>query len=344
MRPFDAILLLSFGGPEGPDDVVPFLQNVTRGRGVPDARLVEVAEQYARFGGVSPINGQNRALLAALRAELDRRGRDLPLFWGNRNWEPYVEDVMAEMVAAGHHRVLALSTSAYSSYSSCRQYLEDIERAQAHVADRSGPESVPDVAKVRPYWNHPGFVLALVERVHAALERVDPGALGGARLVFTAHSIPRSMADTSDYEVQLRDAATLVHDRLAVDLDWDLVYQSRSGPPQVPWLEPDLGDHLRALREEGVDTVVVAPLGFVSDHMEVVYDLDTLAAGVATEIGTTMVRAATVGTHPLFVKGLVDLLDEHLVGGAPKALGGLGPRRWPCAEGCCPAPARRRPA
>ena len=335
---YDAVLLLSFGGPEGPDDVMPFLENVTRGRGVPPERLAEVAEQYGRFGGVSPINGQNRALVEALQAELDRRGRDLTVHWGNRNWAPYVEDTVAELAATGHRHVLAVATSAYSSYSACRQYLEDIERARAGVG-----ADAPTIDKVRPYWNHPGFVLAMVERVHAAIEQLPPANRRDARLVFTAHSIPLSMAVTSDYQEQLLDVASLIDERLALDLPWDLVFQSRSGPPQVPWLEPDIVDHLHALRDSGSDTVVVVPIGFISDHMEVVFDLDTQAAEAAATLGTTMVRAGTVGTHPLFVRGLVDVLDEQLVGAPAKALGPLGPRRSPCAAGCCPPPARARP-
>ena len=348
---FDAILLLSFGGPEGPDDVVPFLENVTRGRGVPRERLEEVAEQYLLFGGRSPINDQNKALLEALRAELDRRGQNLPLHWGNRNWAPFVEDVLGEITAAGHRRVLAVSTSAYSSYSACRQYLDDIDRAVAAVRDAGGDP--PAVEKVRPYWNHPGFVLAMVERVHAALEALSAADRNRARLVFTAHSVPLSMAETSDYQAQLLDEATMIVERVAVprigaarnggaddDRGWDLVYQSRSGPPQVPWLEPDIVDHLGALHGRGEDVVIVVPIGFTSDHMEVVYDLDTQAADAAKELGMTMVRAGTVGTHPLFVRGLVDVLEEHLVGRLPAALGALGPRVNPCRPGCCPAPAR----
>jgi protoporphyrin/coproporphyrin ferrochelatase len=348
---FDAILLLSFGGPEGPEDVVPFLENVTRGRGVPRERLEEVAEQYLLFGGRSPINDQNRALLEALRAELDRRGRDLPLYWGNRNWAPYVEDVVRTIAVTGHRRVLAVSTSAYSSYSACRQYHDDIDRAVGAVRDAGGDP--PSIEKVRPYWNHPGFVLTMVERVHAALESLAPADRNRARLVFTAHSVPLSMADTSDYQAQLLDEAAMIAERVAVprtasgratapdgDRGWDLVYQSRSGPPQVPWLEPDIVDHLRSLHERGEDVVVVVPIGFTSDHMEVVYDLDTQAADAAAQLGMTMVRAGTVGTHPLFVRGLVDVLDEHLVGQVPAALGALGPRINPCRPGCCPAPAR----
>lgn len=333
--PHDAVLLLSFGGPEGPDDVLPFLENVTRGRGVPRERLEEVAEQYAVFGGVSPINEQNRLLLEALRGELDRRGHDLPLYWGNRNWAPYVEDTVAEMAAAGHRRAVAVATSAYSSYSSCRQYLEDIDRARQRVGD-----GAPVVEKVRPYWNHPGFIAAVTDRVRAAVSELDAEQRAAARLVFTAHSIPLSMATTSDYQAQLLDVVALVTEHPELDLPADLVFQSRSGPPRVPWLEPDIVDHLAALHDDGVDTVVVAPIGFVSDHMEVKFDLDTQAAEAARSLGMTMIRAETVGTHPQFVAALVDLVEEHVLGAEPRAVGPLGPRRNPCAAGCCPAPVR----
>lgn len=343
---YDAILLLGFGGPEGPDDVLPFLENVTRGRGVPRERLEEVSAQYLRLGGRSPINDQHRALLAAVDAELGRRGRALPSYWGNRNWAPYVEDVLREIAVAGHRRVLAFTGSAYSSYSACRQYWEDLARA-VHAVRDAGLEP-PQVGKVRPYWNHPGFVLAVVERVHAAVESLAPVERNRARLVFTAHSIPQSMADTSDYEAQLRDEATLVAERVAMPraAEWELVFQSRSGPPQVPWLEPDVVYHLGALRDRGDDVVIVVPIGFTSDHMEVVHDLDTQAVEAAERLGLTMVRAGTVGTHPLFVRGLVDVLDEQLVGAPPAALGAYGPRPTPCPTGCCPAPVRpaRAPA
>ncbi len=338
--PHDAVLLLGFGGPEGPDDVMPFLENVTRGRGVPRERLEEVAEQYLLFGGRSPINDQHRALLQAVGAELERRGRALPLYWGNRNWEPYVEDVLRRIAAAGHRRVVAFTGSAYSSYSACRQYWEDIDRAQAAVGAAGGEPPIVD--KVRPYFNHPGFVLATVERVHAALEELAPGDRNQARVVFTAHSIPQSMASTSDYEVQLRDVAAMVAERVALprSSEWELVFQSRSGPPQVPWLGPDVVDHLGAVHERGDRVVVLVPIGFTSDHMEVAYDLDTQAAGAAADLGLSLVRARTVGTHPLFVRGLVDVIDELLVGATPAAIGSFGPRVTPCAVGCCPAPAR----
>ncbi len=317
---YDALLLLSFGGPEGPEDVLPFLENVTRGRNVPRERLEEVAEQYDRFGGVSPINEQNRALIAALRDELAGRGIDLPVHWGNRNWAPFVEDTMAELADGGHHRVLAIATSAYASYSACRQYLEDIERARSHVGD-----AAPVVDKIRPDWDHPGFRAAVHDRVADAVER----APDGARLVFTAHSIPLSMASTSDYELQLRAVAAATAEAVAPEADWDLVFQSRSGPPQVPWLEPDIVDHLHALHDGGTAAVVVAPIGFVSDHMEVKFDLDTQAAEAADGLGITMVRAGTVGTHPAFVAGLVDLVEQYAAGDGAA-----------CAPGCCPPPSR----
>lgn len=326
MSSYDALLVLSFGGPEGPDDVIPFLENVTRGRNVPPERLEEVAEQYALFGGVSPINEQNRALIDALRGEFDRRGIALSIHWGNRNWAPFVEDTMTTLADAGCRRVLALATSAFSSYSACRQYLEDIDRAR----DAAGGQA-PVVDKIRPYWDHPGFVDAVTDRVRAAVQN----APDDAPLAFTAHSIPMSMAETSDYESQLRTVAATVAERVAVGRPWELVFQSRSGPPQIPWLEPDIVDHLHALHDQGTDAVVVAPIGFVSDHMEVKFDLDTQAAGVAADLGMTMVRAATVGTHPTFVAGLVDLVEQHLAGDAPR-----------CRPDCCPAPAARpvRPA
>ena len=338
----DAVLVLGFGGPEGPEDVLPFLENVTRGRNVPRERLEEVARQYDRFGGVSPINEQNRALVDALQAELDRRGRSLPVVLGNRNWHPFVEDTVAGLVLAGRRRVVAFATAAYSSYSACRQYHEDIERART-----SAGEDAPVIDKVRPFWNHPGFIEAATDQVRIALAHHPVGATGAPRLVFTAHSIPLTMAETSDYEAQLRDAAALVVDALGDEApagDWDLVFQSRSGPPQVPWLEPDIVDHLGALAADGVTDVVVVPIGFLSDHMEVKYDLDTQAAEAAEELGLRLTRAATVGTHPSFVRAVADLVDEIVVGAEPQALGPLGPRVWPCRPDCCPRPHRPPPS
>lgn len=335
---YDAILLVSFGGPEGPDDVLPFLENVTRGRGVPPERLRRVAEHYLARGGVSPINEQCRALLAALGAELAAAGHRLPLYWGNRNWHPMLADTMGRMAADGVHRALALVTSATSSYSSCRQYLEDIEAARARV----GPHA-PLVDKIRQFYDHPGFVEAMADNVRLGLATFPDGG-AGARLVFSAHSIPLAMAKTSDYEAQLREAARLVAERVPGNRGHDLVYQSRSGPPEVPWLGPDVSDHLRALAARGVRSVVLVPIGFVSDHMEVVQDLDTDAMGVAKGLGMTAVRAATVGTHPRFVTGLRQLIEERLDPARPRlALGRLGVRPDVCPPDCCPRPAQPRP-
>lgn len=335
---YDAVLVLGFGGPEGPADVLPFLENVTRGRGVPRERLEEVAVQYDRFGGVSPINEQTRALADALQAELDRRERGVPVVIGNRNWHPFVEATVADLADRGHRRVVALATAAYSSYSACRQYLEDIERART----AAGP-SAPTIDKVRPFWNHPGFVGALVDRVADAVADVPVERRPGARLVFTAHSIPEVAAATCDYVAQLEDVAEQVVTGLPPDHTpggWDLVYQSRSGPPRVPWLEPDVVDHLEVLAGTGTTDVVVSPIGFLSDHQEVRFDLDVQAAEAADRLGLTMVRAGTVGTHPRFVSGLADLVDELLVGAEPAAVGRFGPRAWPCPADCCPPPRR----
>jgi ferrochelatase len=333
---YDAILVVSFGGPEGPDDVVPFLENVTRGRGIPRERLVEVGAHYALFGGVSPINAQCRALLDALGPELRDAGIDLPVYWGNRNWHPMLADTLQQMRDDGVRRALAFVTSAWSSYSSCRQYLDDIDRARATVGD-----DAPEVDKIRQFFDHPGFVEPLADNVRAALAAAgaDP-ADPQLRVLFSAHSIPVSMAAGCDYEAQLGEAARLVAERAGVPA-FELVYQSRSGPPQMPWLEPDVGDRIEALAADGVTTVVVVPVGFVSDHMEVVYDLDTQAAERAEACGVRLVRVATVGTDPRFVAMVRELLQERLDPARPRrALGGLGVRPDRCAPGCCPAPAR----
>ncbi|WP_331272272.1 ferrochelatase [Motilibacter aurantiacus] len=340
--PYDALLLVSFGGPEGPDDVMPFLENVTRGRGIPRERLLGVAEHYQHFGGVSPINEQNRALLAALRDELDRQHVELPVYWGNRNWGPYLTDTMAEMADKGHRRVLALVTSAYSSYSGCRQYREDLYAAREPLGDRA-----PQVDKVRHYFDHPGFIGATARAVVDALEQVP----AGSPVAFVTHSVPDAMDEVSGapfgghmYVRQHEAVAAIVADRVQAQtgrrIAHELVYCSRSGPPTQPWLEPDVNDHLRALKEAGAPGVVVAPIGFVSDHMEVKFDLDTEAAETAEEIGLPFARAATVGTDPEFVSGLVDLIKERAAtesGAAVDrvALSPVGP--WPdvCPAGCC---------
>lgn len=328
---YDAVLLVSFGGPEGPDDVVPFLANVLRGRNVPEARQRAVAEQYQRFGGVSPINGHNRALLAALRRELHDHGPDLPVYWGNRNWHPLLTDTVGAMRDDGVTRALAFVTSAYSSYSSCRQYLEDISRARQAVG-----AGAPAIDKLRPFFNHPGFVEPSADRLRAALDEAGPDA----PVLFSAHSIPQSMAATSDYELQLGEHARLVTERTGA-ADWQLVFQSRSGPPNQPWLEPDVRDVIAALAPAH-RRVVVAPIGFVCDHMEVVFDLDVQASEVAADLGVTLVRAATVGTDPRFVTMIRQLVTERLEAAAPRlALGHLGPAPDACVSGCCASPSRQ---
>jgi ferrochelatase len=329
--PYDAILLVSFGGPEARDDVMPFLDNVTRGRGVPRERLLEVAEHYYHFDGVSPINAQNRALLTALRALLDARGPALPLYWGNRNWRPFLTDTVGRMAEDGVRHALAFVTSAFASYSSCRQYLDDIARARAEVGARA-----PVIDKLRLYWDHPGFIEPLAEHSEAALAALPAGARADAHLVFTAHSVPRAMADGSAYVAQLEEASGLVVARLRSRHLWTLAFQSRSGPASQPWLEPDIRDHLTALRAQGVTDVVLVPIGFVSDHLEVRWDLDTEAAARARELGLRLTRAATVGTHPRFVAMIRDLVLERTEGGPRLALGRGGPAPDLCAAGCCP--------
>jgi len=334
---YDAILIVGFGGPEKREDVIPFLENVLRGRNVPRERMLEVAEHYYAFGGASPINDQVRELIATLQPTLVARGITLPVYWGNRNWHPMLADTLEEMSRDGIGRVLALVLAAYSSYSSCRQYREDIERAQASVGERA-----PQCDKVRVFYNHPDFVAASAERLAAALERVPAERREQARVAFTAHSVPNSMADTCDYARQLEETCRLVAEHVSVtDARWRLVYQSRSGRPQDPWLEPDICDYLPELKNEGAADVVVMPIGFLSDHMEVVYDLDDEAQKVCGEIGLNMVRAATVGTHPRFIGMLCELIEERLAGATERrAIGQYGPNHDECPLDCCPAPAR----
>jgi ferrochelatase len=340
----DALLIVSFGGPEGPDDVVPFLANVTRGRGIPRERLVEVGAHYAHFGGVSPINALNRALVEQVRAELGRRGEQLPVLWGNRNWDPYLTGALREARDLGVTRVFAFLTSAYSSYSGCRQYRENLYDAVAEVRAED-PSWQPEVHKLRTYFNHPGFVAPVVDATRAGLADLPEGS----RLVFTTHSIPTADAERCDYVAQHRDVAATVAAALGRGDEWDLVYQSRSGAPHIPWLEPDISDHLSALAAAGAPGAVMVPIGFVSDHMEVIWDLDTVAAETAREVGLPLARAATPGTDPRFIGMVADLLAERraAVDGQPTAepaVGALGPRAVPCAPGCCPNPRAPRPA
>jgi ferrochelatase len=341
--PYDAFLLLSFGGPEHPDDVMPFLRNVTRGRGVPDERLLEVAEHYHHFGGVSPINQQCRDLLAAVAADLAAHDLRLPTYWGNRNWQPMLADTVAQMRDDGITSALGFATSAYGGYSSCRQYWEDIDAARAKV----GP-GAPAITKLRQFHDHPGFVGPHTDAVVAALATLDPARRASTRLVFTAHSIPTAMAVNAGptgnrYTEQLTETAELVHAVAAPDLPWDLVWQSRSGPPQVPWLEPDINDHLRVLSDKGVTDVVVSPIGFVSDHLEVIWDLDNEAAETARDLGLGYARAGTPGTDPRFVAMIRDLVLERTAGTPRDRLGTL-PVWDTCAVGCCPTPRRPGPA
>ena len=314
--------------------MLPFLENVTRGRGIPAERLLEVGGHYDHLGGVSPLNDQCRRLVATLYDELEAHGHDLPVYWGNRNWHPLLTDTVAEMAEDGVQRALAIVTSAYSSYSGCRQYLDDIERARSAVG-----ESAPEIEKIRPYFDHPGFIEPLRDATAAAVTTLGEPDL---HLVFTAHSIPSAMAAGCDYEIQLRAVAGLVAEA-SPGSPWELVWQSRSGPPSVPWLEPDINDHLRDLAGAGVGAAAVIPIGFVSDHVEVVWDLDNEAAATADELGLRVVRARTPGTEPdpRFVTMLRELIEERVSGGPRRAMSSLAPRPVPCAVGCCPPPLAR---
>jgi ferrochelatase len=347
---YDGILLASFGGPEGQDDVIPFLRNVTRGRGIPDERLEEVAHHYRHFGGVSPINAQNRALKAALETELAARGVDLPVYWGNRNWGPYLADALREAAGDGSTRLIAIATSAYSSYSSCRQYREDFARE----LDATGLAETMVIDKVRQYFDHPGFVGPFVTGVEEGLRELERRLPGidlptQAHVLFCTHSIPtgdaqrsgpasRGFGEGGAYAAQHRAVAEVVIARAGRDVPWDLVYQSRSGPPTQPWLEPDVNDALRQLAADGVRAVLLVPLGFVSDHMEVMWDLDEEATETAESLGLVSVRTPTPGVDPAYVAGLVDLVLERVRGTPPaerEAQTELGPWYDVCRPGCC---------
>jgi protoporphyrin/coproporphyrin ferrochelatase len=330
---YDALLLVSFGGPEGTADVMPFLENVLRGRNVPPERMREVARHYELFGGVSPLNARNRALVAALEAEMKAKEPQLPVYWGNRNWHPLLAETLRQMADEGVRHALAFVTSAYGSYSGCRQYLDDIRRAQEAVGPRA-----PQVDRLRSFFNHPGFV----EANAAGLEATLAQAPATSALVFTAHSIPVAMAETSPYVAQLQETCRLVAQAVNRP-EWTLVYQSRSGPPSQPWLGPDIGDHLRALRAKGARDVVVAPIGFVSDHMEVVYDLDTEARALAEGLGLHMLRAPTAGSHPSFIAMVRELVLERTADAPRRFLGAAGPAPDDCPADCCPPPPRGGP-
>lgn len=333
---FDAILVVSFGGPESREDVIPFLENVLRGRNVPRQRLLSVAEHYYHFGGKSPINQQTRELIGALEDELRRNGPKLPVYWGNRNWHPLLAETLRNMKRDGVRRALAFVTSAYSSYSGCRQYREDILRAQGEV----GP-GAPEIYKLRAFFNHPGFIEPTVERVEEALQAVPAESRRNIQVIYTGHSIPVSMADTCDYVRQLEEVRKLVSTGLGIGND-ALAYQSRSGAPGQPWLEPDILDSLREVKAGNLaSAVVLAPIGFISDHMEVLYDLDVEARQLCDSLALPMVRAKTVGVHPKFIAMIHELIEERVTPGtARRALGSLGPRADVCAEDCCPAPPR----
>jgi ferrochelatase len=333
---YDALVLLSFGGPEGPDEVMPFLENVTRGRDVPRERLEGVAAHYLHFGGVSPINQQNRELVAAITKDFAAHDVALPVYWGNRNWRPYITDTVRAMAADGIGRALVLVTSAYASYSACRQYQDDLAVAREAVGDEA-----PQLDKLRHFFDHPGFVEPQVDAVRDAVGSIEPSRRATCRLVFTAHSIPESMAEAAGpqgnlYVAQLREAARLIASAGASDLAWDLVYQSRSGSPRTPWLGPDVGDHLRALAAGGTTDVVVVPVGFVSDHLEVRWDLDVEAAEVAAGLGMGFARTVTPGTDPRLVEMVRELVAERMNPACPKrALSPLGPSHDICPVACC---------
>lgn len=322
---FDAVLVLSFGGPEQHDDVIPFLERVLRGRNVPRERLLEVAEHYYHFDGRSPINQQNRDLVTALQHELRTHGPDLPVYWGNRNWHPLLADTVREMQHDGIKSALVFVTSAFGSYSGCRQYLDDLEAARAEV----GP-SAPELHKLPTFSNHPGFIETLADRVWTASKAIPADLRADARLIFTAHSVPMMMAQSSPYVAQLEEACRLVAGQTSFD-SWTLAYQSRSGPPHQPWLEPDVKDVLHRMHTTGVTDVIVAPIGFISDHMEVLYDLDTDARELCDRLGLRMQRAGTPGAHPRFVRMIRELIEARL----------QGPGHV-CDPACCAAPVHVR--
>jgi len=339
MSSYDAVLFVSFGGPEGPDDVMPFLKNVLRGRNVPRERMMEVAQHYQRFGGVSPINGQIRELIAAFEKELDANGPHLPVYWGNRNWHPMLVDTIQQMKDDGIQRAIAFVTSAFSSYSGCRQYQENIQAAREAVGG-----GVPEVDKLRVYYNHPGFVIPMTNNVKTALTAVAQESRDTTPLVFTAHSIPLSMSESSRYQWQLRESCGLVAERVGAN-SWNLVFQSRSGAPHHPWLEPDVCDYITETHAVmSMSDIIIMPIGFISDHIEVMFDLDTEANDLCNQLGIRMHRSATVGTDPQFVQMIRQLVQERIADSSERLyLGDHGPSHDVCPRDCCLAGPRGAP-
>ncbi|MCB0326985.1 MAG: ferrochelatase [Bdellovibrionales bacterium] len=327
---YDALLLLSFGGPEGPDDVMPFLNNVLRGKPVPEERKMEVASHYQAHGGISPINAQNRAMIAALRKAMSDQSMNLPIYWGNRNWKPYLKDTLAQIIKDGHKKILCYVTSAYSSYSGCRQYREDIAKALEELGDSS-----LQVDKIRSFFNHPLWIKVHQKRIMEKLQDIDPSIYPKLKILFTAHSLPLSMAQSCDYQIQLEDAAQEVSKGLPIS-QWQLCYQSRSGSPHVPWLGPDVCEAIDQIDSKEIQHVLVHPLGFVSDHMEVIFDLDQEAKDCAKKNELHFTRSKSPGTHPLMVELIVDLISEYLEPSHKRAsIGALAPRDAHCSPDCC---------
>lgn len=337
MSDYQAFIVVSFGGPDGPDDVIPFLENVLRGKNVPRARMMEVAEHYQHFGGKSPINEQNLALIGALRDAFEAEGIDLPIYYGNRNWDPLLAPTLQEMADDGVSKALAFFTAGFSCYSGCRQYRENIADAQEEVGEKA-----PKIDLLRKFYNHPGFIEAQTDLLKKGLAGLSEEGRASNKTLFVAHSIPQVMADHCRYEEQLMEASRLVAEACGVE-DWELVYQSRSGPPSQPWLEPDICDRIEELPEAGYKAVTVVPIGFISDHMEVLFDLDTEAVEKAEEVGLEMARVKTVGIHPTFIAMIVELVKERLGQQSERrALGQYGPSYDVCPANCCRYP-RSRP-
>jgi ferrochelatase len=327
---YDAILVMSFGGPEGMDDVMPFMENVTNGRNIPRERLLEVSEHYRMFNGISPINDQNRALIAALEEELKEHGPNLPVYWGNRNWHPLITDTIQQMKDDGIKRALAFFTSGFSCYSGCRQYREDIQQAIDAVG-----EGAPEFDKIRVFYNHPGFIYPMLDNIKTARDEFSDAEQENLHIIFTAHSIPMGMARNSAYVDQLNSTCKILADLLETD-SYELVYQSRSGPPQVPWLEPDILDYMEEINAQGIKNIIIAPIGFISDHMEVMFDLDTEAVDKAKELDMKMVRAATVGTAKPFVEMIRELILERMTDNPERpALGDRPANHDVCPIDCC---------